>query len=114
MQQIRTYINQINNRIKKINLDNITSITNYAFYGSGLTEVRLDKIKIICMHSFGKTNIEKLYIGSSITQMDINAFKGCINIEEIVIEDNKYFEIVDNSLINSETKEVIATIKWGV
>jgi hypothetical protein len=63
------------------------------------------------MHSFSKTNIEKLYIGSSITQIDINAFKGCINIEEIVIEDNEYFEIVDNSLINSETKEVIATIK---
>lgn len=108
---IKQHVFYMCNKLDVINLDHVIQIQKYAFYGCKLTNLSLDNIIYIGKYAFAHSDINYLHLSKSLYNIDEDGFKSCNKIKEITIDtNNKNYEIYDNSLIDSETKEVIISV----
>ena len=72
-------------RLENIDLKNVTQISGYAFYDSGLRELILPKkVRLVDGRAFGRcAELEKIYIDSDNVTLNGNSFTGCSSLSYI-------------------------------
>lgn len=96
--------------------DGVTVIGSYAFYGSDITEMIIpDSVTVINGHAFSNCgSLKKIVIGKNArivtSQSDIGSyFSGCGSLTSIsVSEENPYYRVEGNCLIEKQTNVLIA------
>ena len=76
--------------LKNIDLKNVTQISGYAFYDSGLRELILPKkVRLVDGRAFGRcAELEKIYIDSDNVALNGNSFTGCSSLSYIETAEN--------------------------
>lgn len=90
--------------LKSINLDNVTSIYDYAFAWSGLTSINLPSVETLLGLPFlGCHDLRNAYIGEKLRECGNNPFMQCINLTQITVSDaNPNFLSRDNCLYKQQ------------
>ena len=76
--------------MENIDLKNVTQISGYAFYDSGLRELILPKkVRLVDGRAFGRcAELEKIYIDSDNVTLNGNSFTGCSSLSYIETAEN--------------------------
>ena len=88
----------------------VTSIAEYAFSGSNVSEVTLsESIKIISDNAFHRCyGLLKVFISKSVNTIGENVFTECFALTEITVDkDNVKFKSVDGNLYDKEGKVLL-------
>ncbi len=96
----------------------VTSIGDYAFFWcDGLTSIVIpDSVTSIGVSAFGYcVGLTSIEIPDSLTSIGEYAFCGCVELESITVSSgNTVYKSIDNCLIETETKTLIAGCKNSV
>lgn len=94
-----------------INLNNIEYIGDYAFYKCNIKELNLSKVIEIGEFAYYNCKVETLYLPKSLTTIASSAFLYCDYLEDVILdEDNEYYKLVDNTLVEIETGNILIEI----
>ncbi len=100
-------------------LDSVQTINNYAFSGcSKITSVKFGEnsnLKRISSHAFYDcTSLESINIPSSVTSIDYTAFRNCLKLTEITVDDaNKYYS-ADGAVMFNKDKTTIRLVSGAL
>ncbi|MBN2161703.1 MAG: leucine-rich repeat domain-containing protein [Pontiellaceae bacterium] len=87
---IARYAFQNCRNLKSVDLpETLTTIGEYAFYGTGLESVVIpDSVTVLGAQVFSSSSLQSVFIGSGITVLPRNLFSSCIYLEDITLPDN--------------------------
>ena len=98
--------------------DSVTSIKGYAFYDcSGLTSITIpDSVTSMGYSAFEEcSGLTSVTIGSGVTSIGLNVFNRCSRIESLIVaEGNEKYHSINNCIIETETKKLIAGCKTSI
>ena len=101
--------------LTSINLSHVEYFCDTAFnMCKKLSILNLASVKEIDEYAFANMNIELLCLPKSLEVIDKKAFWGSKVMKIELDKENQYYEIVDNSLIDSNAKEVIIEVSYGI
>ena len=95
--------------------EKVTTISNNVFKNVNINNLIFPStVKEIRSGSFTNCNINYLFISESIIEISVDSFSDCIIKEIYVDENNPNYILVDNLLIDKNTKEVILEVNYGI
>lgn len=93
-------------KLATVDLKNVTSISDYAFAGAPIQDIKMDKVQSINMANFGSAVYTTLYISKNLTSFDSQSYLFCSRVKKVVVDpENVIFKEIDGIVykkLNSE------------